>query len=176
MYNFKRSVGFISFISLLLTHILPVSAFAASERFKIGLSPLPTQELTSGVSEYYFSSSKEDVLVPVYLMGSVSKPGLYHVPIKSDLITVLSVAGGISPEADPNAIQVKNSVNGKTDQFKLSDLVSEKTKGFGPQFQGSEIVYVEKSQPAVSNNTMLILGLVSGLASLALTGYIFSKK
>ncbi len=44
--------------------------------------------------EYYVFPSHDQVLMEVQLWGHISKPGLYQVPLKTDLVKLISLAGG----------------------------------------------------------------------------------
>ncbi len=50
--------------------------------------------------EYYVFPSSDQVLMEVQLWGHVSKPGLYQVPLKTDIVKLISLAGGPLPSAN----------------------------------------------------------------------------
>jgi len=127
-----------------------------------------------GVSEYSYRGDKDDVLVPVYILGSVNRPGLYHVPLKSELVTVLSIAGGLGSEANYDRVMLKDTRTGKTQKISMDDIVSEGKQKSHPLL-GSEIIFIDKSTPWISNNTMLVIGFVTGVLSIALASKALQK-
>ena len=54
----------------------------------------------------YYLGSKDELLIPVNVWGFVQKPGQYLVPDNTDLITLLSYAGGPSENAKISHIRV----------------------------------------------------------------------
>ncbi len=129
-----------------------------------------------GVSEYFYRGDKDDVLVPVYVLGSVGHPGLYHVPIKSDIVTVLSVSGGLDHEADFDKITVKDPRSGEAEKFTMGELTSAGKTPKGRPILGNEIVFVDKERPWISNNTVLVLSVVTGLLSIAIAAKALSDS
>ncbi len=130
--------------------------------------------INGGVSEFYFRQDKDDVLIPVFVLGEVGKPGLYHVPLKSDLVTLLSIAGGLSENADHDSILLRDHRKKDHERLRMEDLVRDSNLK-NRQFLGNEILYVEKTEPLISNNTMLALGLVTTLISIVLAAKVLSK-
>ncbi|WP_374031200.1 SLBB domain-containing protein [Bdellovibrio bacteriovorus] len=45
-------------------------------------------------SEYIFRSSPKESLISVQLLGAVYKPGIYYVPANTELLKLLTLAGG----------------------------------------------------------------------------------
>jgi hypothetical protein len=129
----------------------------------------------AGVSEFFYRSDSDDILVPVYLLGAVGKPGLYHVPVKSQLVTVLSIAGGLSPEADSDSVMLKDNRAGKTTIFQMADIMQPQ-EGLGPTLLGNEVIFVEKSKPIVSNNTLLLLTVISTVAGITLSALVLKNE
>ena len=82
-----------------------------------GTVPALSQQLESGLGSsshsgassaaYYFISKPGEITMSINLWGYVRNPGRYEVPISTDLIQLLSYAGG--PNADANLGTVKIS-------------------------------------------------------------------
>jgi polysaccharide biosynthesis/export protein len=60
----------------------------------------------------YFLGSQDQVLMPVNVWGFVHKPGQYMVPYETDLISLLSFAGGPREEARIKSIRLVRPDNG----------------------------------------------------------------
>lgn len=162
----------------------PVSALATNRQGSLqpGVgSGLPQsqfgQELqgfSGGVSEYFYRRDRDDVLVPVYMLGEVTKPGIYHVPVKSDLVTLLSIAGGLSPTANHDGIHVRDARQPEAAKVTMDDILKD-SKAKPRILLGNEVIYVEKSEPWISNNTMLVIGFLSGLVGIWVGSKALSK-
>lgn len=83
----------------------------------IGLvnSSLEAQRLSSrssqqGQAAQYFLGSQDQVLMKVNVWGFVSQPGQYMVPYDTDLISLLSYAGGPREEAKIKSIKIVRAV------------------------------------------------------------------
>lgn len=57
-------------------------------------------------SKYILSSGSDALLMTVKIWGEVTKPGLYDVPIGTDLIELISAAGGPTTRASLSKIKV----------------------------------------------------------------------
>ena len=58
-------------------------------------------------SEYIFRSSPKESLIGVQLLGAVSKPGIYYIPANTDLLKLLTLAGGTTNGGDLSEILVR---------------------------------------------------------------------
>jgi len=54
----------------------------------------------------YYMGSDNQLLIPVNVWGFVARPGQYHIPNKTDLISLLSYAGGPVQDARISAIKI----------------------------------------------------------------------
>ncbi|MBN1540809.1 hypothetical protein JW992_01595 [candidate division KSB1 bacterium] len=67
-----------------------------------------------GTAAQYFLGSEDQVLMPVNVWGFVQKPGQYMVPFDTDLISLLSFAGGPREEAKITGIKVVRANQAQT--------------------------------------------------------------
>ncbi|WII73160.1 SLBB domain-containing protein [Bdellovibrio sp. 22V] len=58
-------------------------------------------------SEYIFRSSPKESLITVQLLGAVNKPGIYYVPANTDLLKLVTLAGGTTNGGDLSEILVR---------------------------------------------------------------------
>jgi protein involved in polysaccharide export with SLBB domain len=76
-----------------------------------------------GVASQYFLGSQDQLLMAVNVWGFVTKPGQYMIPYDTDLITLLSYAGGPREEAKITAIKVvRASETDSTDKELVIDV------------------------------------------------------
>jgi polysaccharide biosynthesis/export protein len=66
----------------------------------------PTLSLPQDRAAQYYLGSKDELLIPINVWGFVQKPGQYLIPDNTDLITLLSYAGGPTENAKISHIRV----------------------------------------------------------------------
>jgi protein involved in polysaccharide export with SLBB domain len=64
--------------------------------------PLPQASQPS----YYYVANPGEMTMQVNLWGDVQKPGRYEVPVNTDLIQLISLAGGPTREANLSEVQI----------------------------------------------------------------------
>lgn len=126
------------------------------------------------LSEYIYGDELEQKLMPVFLLGNVHRPGIYHVPQNTSLTTLLSIAGGTGDNSAMDDITIKNERAGKIDKVDFHDLLA--SSGKSPILKGEDTVFIPTEKPAVSNNTMLTITVVATLLTAALTGILIKKE
>lgn len=68
-----------------------------------GLGPSAT---SISAAAYYYISKSGEITMPLNLWGQVKNPGRYEVPISTDLVQLLSFAGGPLGDAKMSAVKV----------------------------------------------------------------------
>jgi hypothetical protein len=150
-------------------------AFAEDRFHPSLLGPGPTGQ--SVVSEFVYKNDSDDILIEVYLLGSVQKPGLYHVPLKTDLVTILALSGGTAEDANLDEILLKHrQANGQFDIKKISleNEIAGKSPS-APLFANNDVVLVKPREPSVSNNTVVLVGILSAIAGIIVSGVVVSQ-
>lgn len=97
-----------------------------------------------GGSIYYSPSVKGKVLIPVHMWGEVRNSGLHFVPLDTNLINGISLAGGPTGSSDLEDVIVTTTRDGKRERMKFDlteggDLSLEDFK-----LQPGDTVFVEK--------------------------------
>lgn len=69
---------------------------------------------------YYSATSKGKVLMPVSIWGEVNKAGLHFVPVDTDVVQGLSLAGGPKSTAILSNIKLTKRADGKNEEFVLN--------------------------------------------------------
>ena len=128
-------------------------------------------------SEYMFQTYANQELISVRLLGSVQNAGLYHVPKKFDLVSLLALAGGTTKEANLDNIQIGNDgIKGHDDiQIKLSKSLSQKNK---PRYllKPNDIILVNQKKPIISNDAWKIISVISVILTTGLTAIVINEK
>lgn len=157
---------------VILSHV----ALPCYAQSKNGLTLMKRDEQTIiPASEYVFRNDVDETLIPVYLLGAVNKPGLYHVPIKTDIVSLIALSGGVSAGAKVSDITVRNKAGGEAKEIDLEEFLHSKDQKPLALSQ-NDVVYIESRKPVVSNDTVLVVGLVSGLMGIIVSGFLVSQQ
>ena len=93
----KKAGNTLFFILLYYFLIMPVFSAQAQE--------FPTRNRAA----QYYLGTEDELLIPINIWGFVEKPGQYMVPNNTDLISLMSFAGGPTDGANTSSIQIVRS-------------------------------------------------------------------
>jgi competence protein ComEA len=139
-------------------------------------------------SEYIFRSSPKENLISVQLLGAVQKPGIYYVPSNTDLLKLLTLAGGSSNGGDFSEVMVRKTepeqwakVQSKaldehrgTYEVDIKELIQQGGAS-SLRMNHDDLVYVPAKEPFVSSETSKTVTMVSVALSIVLTGLLIGK-
>jgi hypothetical protein len=139
--------------------------------------------ISSG-SEFIFESYPNQELIPIRLLGAIKNAGLYHIPPNMKLITLLSLAGGTTNEADLENIVIGNdqqNVVSRSGEEKKSLTVNlEETLKNGAKadytLMPNDIILINNRSPLISNDSFRIITIMSVLLTSLLTAVIINDK
>lgn len=167
-----------------LTFVTSVSQAAAqSDLGLVGDIKSPQQ-----ASEYIFRSSPKESLISVQLLGAIQKPGVYYVPTNTDLLKLLTLAGGTTNSGDLSGVMVRKSEPEKwsdihskaldehrgTYEVDIQELI--KLGGSGSlKMNHDDLVYVPPREALVSPETSRTITILSVVMSIAVSGLLISK-
>jgi len=155
------------FLSISLAFSLPVPLQAIDVNSFTGLDSL------TGPSEFIVQDHQNQKLITVHLLSGVRKPGLYRVPDRTNLITLLSYSGGISNDSDPEKIILKNQGSKSPKELTLDDLM---VIGHGPVLKNQDIIFIEQEKPIVGSDTRLLVGLTGSILSIVLFSILIANQ
>lgn len=154
-----------------------------SELGSIGDIKAPAQ-----ASEYIYRSSPKESLISVQLLGAVQKPGIYYVPTNTDLVKVLTLAGGSTSGGDISDVMVRKNEPEKWAKIQSKALdehrgtyevdVQELIKqggGDSLKLNHDDLIYVPPKEALVSPEASKTITLLSVVMSIALTGLLINK-
>ena len=170
---FKRALS----IWLTLAFLVPAPIFALDSTAGGSLSL--SQELsTSGQgSEFVSGNYPGAVLMPINLWGPVQKPGIHHVPVRTDLLTLLSLAGGPAGEAELGDITIKRRTGAEELIIRVdAEELLTKSGKVSPVLEANDIILIPRSKPIVSNNTVATVGFVTSILSVILIGFALNNQ
>jgi hypothetical protein len=162
----NRALTFILCVQLGFPGALAHAAGAAG-----GLSL--SQDITGAGSgsEYVSGNYPGAILMPVNLWGSVGKPGIHHIPTRTDLVTLLALAGGPAADAELDDVVIKRR-NGKEELILKIDAEEVLTEAGvqSPVLEANDIVIVPREKQVISNNTATLVGFTASVLGLVLAG------
>ncbi|MBN21377.1 MAG: hypothetical protein CL678_08835 [Bdellovibrionaceae bacterium] len=123
-------------------------------------------------SEYYFRKNSGKILIPVRLIGAVSKPGIYHLPENTNLTTLLSLSGGPVSNAELDEIKIKRSGT----EIKNVDLEEILMTQENIPLKNGDTVFIPYYRPTISSGTVTVLTLIATFLSLGATIYVATSR
>lgn len=135
-------------------------------------------------SEFVFQSYPNQQLIPVRLIGEVKKAGLYYIPSEMKLITLISLAGGTTSDANLEKIAISNDtgpvLNEQGNPTPGLNVNIEETVKNGAKndytLKANDIVLVEAKKPFISSDSFRIITVLSLLLTTALTAITIKDK
>lgn len=163
-------------IRFFFVHILCLSFFVSTLSFGADDLQNPLQPTTPGkkldAAEYVFQPYPGAVLMPVYIWGAVGKAGIYRVPVHTNLVTLLSLAGGPLDGAELDELTIRRFGGANQSRVMLinaEDLLTSEKPQVIPTLEANDVVYLPKSEPLISNNTMQVVTVVGAVLSIVVS-------
>ena len=119
----------------------------------------------TGGSDYYVGLDKGKPLIRVNVLSGVNSPGVYHIPIGTNISELISYAGGANSNADLSDIQIRSKTKAgefNSKRINLDGLMSESEKL--PSLSDQDVIYI--SQKEGLDNTIKWLTMASLAASI----------
>lgn len=154
----------ISIISIIAILTQSISAVAQ-------VSP-PGNLATVSVREYFVANDLGKPLITVHLLSGVNTPGVYHIPADTDLAQLIAYAGGAPVTSDLTDITVRSQSEGK---FHVSEFDLEREmKSSKDLYRIQDRDIVQINQKYTPERPMAWIGIVSAIASIALSAYLIN--
>jgi hypothetical protein len=160
---------------------IPQQTYAAGE---VGIDP-PSLLLEkknavppTNSGEFIYQPYPGTVLIPVSLWGSVTRTGIYRIPLNTDLVTLLSLAGGPGVDAKIDDISIRRTLGPEQKVITVDGekLIKGKDKVPVPVLAANDVVYVPKKEPVVSNNTVLMITVVASVLSVIVSTLVIREQ
>jgi hypothetical protein len=128
-------------------------------------------------SEFISGDYPGAVLMRVNLWGSVGKPGIHFIPTQTDLITLLSYAGGPTDNAKLGGVYIKRWSRGREQVLDVDaeDLL-QGTGSKSPMLQANDIIVVPTKKPIISQDMGTLVSFVSSVLSIIAVGIVLTRK
>ena len=111
---------------------------------------------------FAFQLPTQGIRTKLYIWGEVKSPGLYYVESNADILELISLAGGPTPDADlDHVVLIKGQVGGEEIVINLDDYLT-KQKSKEPIFLKSGDIIIIKSNlwKKVRSTTSFISNIV----------------
>jgi len=128
-------------------------------------------------AEYIYRSSQKESLISVQLLGAVKNPGIYYIPPQTDLLKLVTLAGG-SDDADLTEVIVRKNDPSQKGVYELDlNKLMKSTSDVKPfKLAQDDFVYIPKKEPWISNDVSRSITIVSLITSIILTSVLIEKN
>ncbi len=128
-------------------------------------------------SEYMSGQEPGTVMMKVNLWGAVRKPGIHHIPVKTDLVALMSYAGGPNDNAIIDDVTIRRQQGNKQTRIKvdLAQLIhGENSQNLS--LQPEDIIVIPAKEPWISQDTFTLAIFASTIASIILSAVLIDKQ
>lgn len=153
----KRLTSVVVIMAFIITSI-PQQAFA--------IRAMADDQYQSRISEYFYSPTGKEVLIPVQILGEIERPGLYHIPPETNLTTLVAIAGGTRTDANVKKVRLFRA--GEAQKLNL-DTIFEDQPNFNLRQQ--DTLYIPRKPELISQSTLTVILAISAIATTVLTFY-----
>lgn len=128
-------------------------------------------------AEYIYRSSQKESLISVQLLGAVKNPGIYYIPPQTDLLKLVTLAGG-ADDADLTEVVVRKNDPSQKGVYELDlNKLMKSTSDVKPfKLAQDDFVYIPKKEPWISNDVSRSITIVSLITSIILTSVLIEKN
>ena len=161
----KKIISVVTSISLILSTI---SAQAESNFFEIKEPPR--------AAEYIYRSSQKESLIGVQLLGAIKHPGLYYVPSNTDILKLVTLAGGVEDANLSEVIVRKTDPAQGVYELDMNKFMKSSSDSKPFKLSQDDFIYIPKKEPWISNDVSRTITLVSLVTSIVLTAVLIEKN
>jgi hypothetical protein len=157
MFN-KKFLIITTYIQLITFLTITFHSFAAPD-FKLDPN-------TSGQAEYFNSNRNKRMLIRINLISGVQKTGIHYVPDDTNLIDLISLAGGVTSGAEADDISVRREGKNGTETLRidLTQIISNSDLKV-PTLMNNDTLFIPESTN-FRQNLMLQIGMITAILSL----------
>jgi hypothetical protein len=128
---------------------------------------------TGGGAEFFVGRIEGKPLITVNLLDGVRLPGVYHIPVQTNMAQLFAYAGGLS-EGDVDGVTVRNQKSGAVNTAKYDlEKIMDKNEAM-PVLQDNDIVHVSMSRDALPRMALWV-AIISAVASIVVTTVVIQR-
>ncbi len=151
--------------------ILPTLSFAKGPTKKLHRTSLNEFALPSEVKDlkktsgsiYYSPTSRGKVLIPVHFWGEIARSGLHYIPVNTNIIKGLSMAGGPKADANLTSVKLTRNLDGSLKEYKYDLSSGGDSNSYMTKLKPGDTVFVAKSR--FFENRAYYTGLIGVIAT-----------
>lgn len=130
----------------------------------------PSNMAATSAREYYVARDLGKPLLTVHLLNGVTAPGVYHVPIDTDIAQLIAYAGGATDRADLGEIVVRRNQRNtySVTNLDLEAALKEQKDLF--RLQDQDVIQI--GQQFSAEKPLQWVGIISAIASVVLSVYL----
>lgn len=132
---------------------------------------------TTRGAEYTSGDQPGTVLMRVNLWGAINRPGIHHIPTKTDLLSLISYGGGPLNGALLDEVTIKREI-GNTHKLIRVD-VEELVKGASHHnvaLAPNDVIVIPQDEPFFDKDTITFITLISVTLSAVLTAVLIRDR
>lgn len=154
--NQPYTVGLVALLSFAMVS----NAYAFDRLERVG----GISSITGAQNEFKNSNRQNRLLIEVNMVSGVQQKGIHQVPDTTNLVEMVSLAGGPESNARLSEVYVKRKTKGgyATLEFDLEKLVTSPRIEY-PQMQDGDVVMIERSSMETWYTVLSILGVTAGI-------------
>lgn len=151
-----------------LLTLLVIFLFFCSSTFSLAQVTAPlTAPPSSRSNEYFVGQEYGKPLITVNLVNGVKQPGVYHVPINTDLSQLLAFAGGATNQSDLEQVAIRRTQGPKYHILDVNFEKAMRSTSTLPTLKDRDVIHIEQ-KPSVER-TLRWVTLISGIVSIGLS-------
>lgn len=125
-----------------------------------------SKQLPSNGNEFFVGKEYGKPLIKVNLISGVQRPGVYHVPLGSDLAEVIAYAGGATDKADLRDITLTRQAEKPKKSIDINLTRELASPDPITRVADQDVIHIAVDRTV--DKTMNWVGILSGIASIAL--------
>jgi hypothetical protein len=135
MFKFSRNINALLGLALILIYFAPPASYGQESESQRSLNR----------ASQYFLGKEDEIMIKVNILGYIQKPGQYYIPRYTDLLSLISFAGGVQKGANLSNVQImraakfSNGANGSDSAGTKHDIMTVNLKKY---FETGETHYV----------------------------------
>jgi hypothetical protein len=153
-----------------LVSLVLIVAIVQNANFAYAQYSSPTNMAAVSAREFYVARDMGKPLLTVHLLNGVTSPGVYHVPVDTDVAQLIAYAGGAIPTSDLGEITIRRGTHGA---YQITNLDLEKALRSNKDLfhmQDQDVVQIEQKFNA--EKPLQWVGIISAIASVVLSVYL----
>jgi protein involved in polysaccharide export with SLBB domain len=116
------------------------------------------------------ASGEREVQIEVQIWGQVTRPGMYHVPVATDVVGLISYANGPTDVAALNRVKLvrKGYPKGQTMKLNLGRFIGSGDRSIIPMLESGDVVVV----PTTSGHKISVFTSFVSQVAVVITAYL----